>query len=236
MRVDDLTSPRGKAEIFEDDRDALFMKSFMTGDVFSDIPDPDGDGPMTVAIVGHPCAIRGHGGALKTRIPCCVVSNVGKEIPYDEWPDGNFDLFPLDSGLGLGEQQAVRLTEFRPVHRRELLRERRVAALTPRGIYIFQQRFTHSLARVAFPLAAFEEASSHIVDESELEMEWIEHFAGDTRDERQIAKHVKAFHKFLDHDIAEGTARREGFKEPGGTSAIAKQARAEMKRRSEKAA
>lgn len=156
MRVEDLVSPRNTAEIFEHDPDALFLKPYMTGDVFAGVPDPDApeddlDRTLTVTIVGHPCAIRGHGGRLKTRIPCCIVNQVTTAVPYDEWPDGNFDLFPVGDELGLGERLAVRFQEFTSVHRRELQRSRRVAALTPRGVYIFYQRFSHSLTRVAFP-------------------------------------------------------------------------------------
>lgn len=162
-------------------------------------------------------------------MPCCVVSQIATAVEYSEWPDGHFDYFPLDHELGLGERHAVRLMEFRPVHKRELTRERRVVGLTPRGIYIFQQRFTHSLTRTAFQLAAFEDGAKHIVEEAELETEWVEHFAADTRDESIIAKHVKAFHKFLDEDV-DGIPRRAGFKSPGGPSIISKAARAEMNR------
>jgi len=230
VRVEDLVSPRNTAEVFEDDPDALFLKPYMTGDLFADVPDPDEpDRTLTVAIVGHPCAIRGHGGQLKTRIPCCIVNQVATAVPYDEWPDGNFDLFPVGDELGLGERLAVRFLEFTSVHRRELQRSRRVAALTPRGVYVFYQRFSHSLTRVAFPLAAYEAGTRHIVEEAELESEWVEQLAGDDRGEKQLDKHVKAFHKFLD-EVVDGEPRRAALKREGGHSALRKELRGEMKR------
>lgn len=231
MRVGELATPRNAAELFESDADALFFKSYMPGDVFSDVPDLDHPGQtITVAIVGHPCAIRGAGGKLKTRVPCCLVSQIANTVPYEEWPDGHFDYFPLDDALGIGERQAIRLAEFRPVHRRELARERRVAGLTERGLYILQQRFTHSLTRVAFPLAAFEEGSRHIAAEAEMENEWVEGLASDERDAAMVEGAVKEFHKFLDEDV-NGAPRRAGFRQTGGTSAINKEIRAEINRR-----
>lgn len=234
MRVEALVSPRNQAEIIEDDPDALFLKSFMTGDIFTDVSDPDApdndpDRTITVAIVGHPCAIRQSGGKLARRVPCCLVGVNTNPIEFDEWPERQFDLFPLGDVLGTGEHQAVRLAEFRPVRDNQLLRSRRIAALTPRGIYLFQQRFAHSLTRVGFQLKAFEDGSKHIVEEAELEVEWVEEFAADERDDKVIGKHVKTFHSFLDQEV-EGQPRRAMLKREGGQSALRKQLRAEIKR------
>lgn len=234
MRVEALVSPRSQAEIIENDAEALFLKPYMTGDVFADIPDPDAPKDdagrkITVAIVGHPCVIRQSGGRLARRVPCCLVGVNTNPIEFAEWPERQFDLFPLGELHGSGEHVAVRLAEFRPIRDNQLSRDRRIAALTPRGIYVFQQRFAHSLTRVGFQLQAFEEGSKHIVEEAELEAEWVEELARDDRDEKRIADHVRAFHKFLDVEV-DGEQRRAALKRQGGQSALRKELRAELKR------
>lgn len=240
MKVEALVCPRSAKEIFETDVDALFSKAYMPSDVFERIPDPNpenSDASITVAIVAHPCAIRGHGGRLINRVPCCQVSAMSTHLPYAEWADGFFDYFPLDDGLGLGVQQAIRFTEFQSIHRRELTRGRRVAGLTPRGFYIFQQRFTHSLTRTAPSLSLFEEQNRERVEEAEAESEWVDELVmadqngkpPDASLEREIEKAIKSFHKFLD-EVIDGKPRREAFKDAGGVSQLRKELRLEIRR------
>lgn len=232
MRVPQLYTPKGDRDLFEEDPDALKLRAFMTGDIFEDVPVLGGaDGEtMSVAIVGHPCVIRGAGGQLLTRVPCCVVNTKEKAITYDQWPDGSFDVFPLTDGLDGPPQPVVRLLELVSVHKGQLKRDRRVRALTPRGVFAFQQRFAHALTRVAPPLNQFELVSGYVVEEGELEVEWLEAFVDAGATDNAIGKQVKEFHRFLD-ETDNGRARRLLLREPGGPAELRKAVRAEIKRR-----
>ncbi len=86
MRVDDLVAPRGDDELWDLDEEALRLRPYMTGDVFADVDDGDGD-PIAVMIVGHPCVIRGSRGQLSRRVPCCVVKQMQEAMSYDQWPE-----------------------------------------------------------------------------------------------------------------------------------------------------
>ncbi len=226
MRVDELVAPRNVVELYDLDDEALQLKPYMTGDVFADVAAAEEE-TFAVMIVGHPCVIRGAGGQLMTRIPCCVLKPIEKDIAYSQWPDGDFDKFPLTSAIGLGDRQTVRLLEWRSVHKRELRRVRRRATMTERGVYIAQQRFTHAIARCAVPLAYFERASKHAMREAELEYEWVaELVTPGAAAEPETAKLVKEFHKLLDRD-----GNRHLLLEEGGDSRLRSIVRSEIKRR-----
>jgi len=110
---------------------------------------------------------------------------------------------------------------------------RRKVALTERGVYIFQQRFTHALARVAVPLPEYEVASKAVLREAGLEVEWVDSLVGNPTDDKAITKTVKSFHKFLDEPDGEGPATRRD-RHAGGDTALTKLVRIEIKRRQQK--
>ena len=83
-------------------------------------------------------------------------------MPYDGWPHRKFHLFPLTEALGIGDTPAAKLLEWSSVRRGEFKREQRVGTLTERGIYIFQQRFTHAVTRCVVPLSRYAETSKHV--------------------------------------------------------------------------
>jgi len=235
VRVDELATPKNDAELFETDPDALLISPFMTGDVFAGVT--CGDETVDVAIAGHPCVIRGGGGQLMTRVPCCLLKPTEDAIAYEDWPEGHFDKFPLPNDLGLGGNQAIRLLDWASVHKREFQRARRKVALTERGVYIFQQRFTHALARVAVPLPEYEVASKAVLREAGLEVEWVDSLVGNPTDDKAITKTVKSFHKFLDEPDGEGPATRRGLlRHAGGDTALTKLVRIEIKRRQQEGA
>lgn len=209
MRIDELAAPRDDAELYDLDPEALQLKPYMTGDVFASV-EVAPDETVDVMIVGHPCAIRGASGKLKTRLPCCVLKAIDREIPYATWPDGDFDKFPLSVALGLAEHQTVRLLEWRSVHHKQLPRASRRATLTERGVYILQQRFTHAITRCAVPLADFERSSKRVMREAELEYEWVADLVDDPTDERAISRLVSSYHRLLDKDGNRALLREEG--------------------------
>jgi hypothetical protein len=225
VRVDDLVAPRGDDELWDLDEEALRLRPYMTGDVFADVSDGDGD-PIVVMIVGHPCVIRGSRGQLGRRVPCCVVKQMQEEMAYDQWPEGRFDRFPVPQALGLGERQAAYLLEWRSVRRGELQREHRRGTMTDRGVYVLQQRFTHAITRCAPVLADFEAATVREMREAELEYEWVAELIATPEDEAGVAGLVSDFHTFLDDG-----GHRALLREEGGDSRLRGIVRAEIKRR-----
>jgi hypothetical protein len=209
VRVDELAAPRDDAELYDLHEEALELKPYMTGDVFSDVAG-DGDETVPVMIVGHPCVIRGARGRLMTRVPCCVLKPVEKDIAYAQWPEGDFDKLPVTSALGLGDRQAVRLLEWRSVHHKQLPRSRRRATMTERGVYIVQQRFMYAITRCAVWLSEFEKSSRHVMREAEMEYEWVADLVDDPTDEKEITKLVTDFHKLLDQNDNRKLLLQEG--------------------------
>jgi hypothetical protein len=224
VRIDELAEPEGDDELFDADPEALLLRPYMTGDVFVDVD--TGIETASVMIGGHPCAIRGAGGKLGTRVPCFVLRPVATPIAYSDWPEHHFDKFPLSDALGLGENQTARLTEWRSVHKRELTRDRRRVTLTDRGVYILQQRFTHSSARAAIPLIEFERASRPVLSEAELEYEWLGELVDPGADQGSIEALVREFHAFLDQAGA-----RELLYQEGGESRARALVRQELRER-----
>lgn len=117
---------------------------------------------------------------------------------------------PIERRAGDWNGRATKLLHWVSVRRSELSRERRVATLTERGVYIFQQRFTHALTRVGVPLSRFEQVSKHILREAELEYDWISELAAEGADDKAIAQLVRDFHTILDADNNREMLRQEG--------------------------
>jgi hypothetical protein len=177
VRIDTLVAPENDAELWDLDEEALLLRPYMTGDVFAEVDEGDGE-RVPVMIVAHPCVIRGSRGRLARRVPCCVVKQMQQELPYDEWAERGFHLFPVPDAIGLGDHHAAYLLEWRSVRHGELKRDRRRATMTDRGVYIVLQRFTHAITRCAAVVADFQAATLNEMREAELEYEWVSDLAG----------------------------------------------------------
>lgn len=225
MRIDVLVAPGSDDELWDLDQEALRLRPYMTGDVFADVAD-DGDGDATaVMIIGHPCVIRGSRGRLARRVPCCVVKRMQDELPYDQWPERRFHVFPVPDAIGLGEHQAAYLLEWLSVPQGGLSRDRRRATMTDRGVYILMQRFTHAITRCATVVADFEAAAVKEMREAELEYEWVAELVADPSDGAAIEQQVRTFHGFLDDGD-----RRALLLQEGGDARLRAIVRAEIKR------
>lgn len=225
MRVDVLAAPGSDDELWDLDDEALQLRPYMTGDVFVDVDDGD-DEAVTVMIIGHPCVIRGSRGKLARRVPCCVVKQMQEDLPYDEWPERGFHLFPLPDAAGLGERYAAYLLEWRSVRYGELSRDRRRTTMTDRGVYVLLQRFTHAITRCAPVLADFEAAAVREMREAELEYEWVAGLTADPTEASAVNEQVRAFHTFLDEE-----GHRHLLRQEGGDGRLRAIVRAEIKRR-----
>ena len=225
MRVEELVAPHGDDELWDLDEEALRLRPYMTGDVFAGVDDGDGE-PIAVMIVGHPCVIRGSRGRLSRRVPCCVVKQMQDEMPYDQWPEGRFDRFPVPDALSLGERHAAYLLEWRSAQHGELKRGQRRGTMTDRGVYVLLQRFTHAITRCAPVLADFEAATVNEMREAELEYEWVAELVSDPANDAEVYGLVREFHTFLD----EG-GHRALLTDEGGDARLRAVVRAELKRR-----
>ena len=167
-----LIEPENDDEIFDSDEDALAYNAVMTGDVFRNVAISGYDNPCTVMIAGHPCTIR-RGATLVERIPCVIVSAVETTVPYRRWPRGDWNKFFIPESIGIGAHVAS-LDELVTVASSELSRERRAITLTPHGVITFQQRLIHSLTRFVASEKQLLEVSGPVLQEAELERDWIE--------------------------------------------------------------
>ena len=225
MRIEALVAPSGDDELWDLDEEALRLRPYMTGDVFADVNDGDGEA-VPMMIVGHPCVIRGSRGKLAQRVPCCVVKQMDGPLPYAQWPEARFDRFPVPDALGLGANHAGYLLEWRSVRQGELKRERRQGTMTDRGVYVLQQRFTHAITRCAPLLVDFEAASVNEMREAELEYEWVAGLVREPANHAAVNAQVQAFHTFLDDG-----GHRALLREEGGDSRLRAIVRAEIKTR-----
>lgn len=193
-----LIAPEGDDEILDFEAEALGYKPVMTGDLFVGVTVPGEVAPIDVMVAGHPCTIR-RGVTLVERVPCIQVVE-HQWVPYERWPDYDPSHFPISAEVGIGDGRCGALQEWVGVSRDELLRGRRRLTLQDHGIYVFQQRFIHSLSRFAPPITALKTASDHVLAEAELEFSWvIEQFDGDPDDD-ELRTLVTAFGDFMDQE------------------------------------
>jgi hypothetical protein len=225
VRIDVLVAPLDDDELWDLDEEACRLRPYMTGDVFAGVDDDDGE-QIAAMIIGHPCVIRGSRGRLARRVPCCVAKQMQNDLPYGEWPERGFHLFPLTDAIGLGSHYAGYLLEWRSVPHGQLVRDRRRATMTDRGVYTLLQRFTHAITRCAPVLADFEAATVKEMREAELEYEWVAGLSNEAAISAEVEQQVRAFHTFLDAD-----GRRELLRQEGGEARLRGIVRAEIKRR-----
>ena len=189
-----LAEPRSAEELYlARGEEVSRARPVLTGDVYADIDiGPPHDG--FVLLIAHPCSMRGGGGRLRTRIAAAPIRQ-GQEIPLDQWPEGNFNLFPLPDLFDRPHSAA--LLELGAAPREALEEGRRIASLSDHGIYVLQQRLVHSLTRVVVGLDTLEAASGHVLAEAELEEEWVEQLAGSDAEAEALRSEVSGFQAFF---------------------------------------
>ncbi len=204
--TESLAQPADDEEIYgARGEDVLAARPTMQGDVFSGVAVAGHEGPREVAILAHPCTMRGADGRLKPRLAAAAVVDY-QYLPPHRWSQGHYGVFPLPALHvvdGKPRHAAVSFEEIFTVDTSELDPERRTAFLSSRGIYLFQQRFLCSLSRVVVPLARIREACEHVLDEADLLEEWLERLAPDPA---QIVAETAAFTALLDGGLREQLA------------------------------
>lgn len=177
--------------------DIAISRPIITGDVFSDVDVDVDDHDGYVLVIAHPCSMRGARGRLRPRLAVAPV-RPHQHIPFERWPAGHFNVFPLQQLLGPDDQpRAAALLELSSARSAQLDRGRRVAALKTRGVHLLQQRLVYSLTRVVVGLEHLHEQSAHVLLEAELEEEWVDELCTELNVEA-IAAQSEAFAEFMD--------------------------------------
>jgi hypothetical protein len=151
----------------EDDVDPY--RPVMPGDVFRvKIRAVEVDHELAM-LVAHPCNMR-KGPHLRRSLPMIPVVPY-RRVPFDEWPNGHFRVFPLPN-LVAGAEYAASFDEIGMVLSERLTPEARVACLSENGILLLQQRRVFADTRAIVKLETFERAAHSVLAEAELLEDW----------------------------------------------------------------
>lgn len=199
-----LDSPKNPEELWI--TDVAEHRLLMQGDIVI----TEG-GPVCVAT--HACSMRRGIAYHKTQ----VVAPIRDEST--RW-QGHYDWMPLpEAPIPDLTSPAACIREFQSTSTDHLQSGRRVSAMTPTGIQLFQQRMVHHLSRVKLDLIELEEQSAHIIAEVDLHDEWVTQLGQGAESE---------FYRFLD---ANDRKLREELKSPYTRSAVIQTVRQEIRSR-----
>lgn len=161
-----------EAESLYDERgDVSRARPLLQGDVFDDVVLPGfGDDPFKVQIVAHPCSMR-VGAELTPRITVAPVE-AHRQITGKGW-QGNARLMPL-AELVDGAHFATSFVDVTACPADLLTRDRRIATLSNRGIYVLQQRLIMHYTRTEMGLEILRSQSAPVLTEAELLRDWLE--------------------------------------------------------------
>lgn len=147
-----------------------------TGDVFVDVPylTPDGaERTRSVLVLQHPCSLREDGLHLNNNV---LVAEVRKHPPIDDWQRYTKlmplpDLYPtLETGK---RHQAAMFDKLAVVRSSELdVPNRRVACLSQEGVDLLLQRWIFASSRAVVELNRIDEVVAGPFSEAEIIEDW----------------------------------------------------------------
>jgi hypothetical protein len=143
-------------------------------------------------------------------------------IRGNDW-DGHLKVMPLPE-LTSGKHFATKFVDVTAAPAELLTRERRVASLSNRGIYVLQQRLVAHYTRFEVELEVLRRGSAPVLEEAQQQWEWVDTVL---RDE-ELVDHaaIDAEAKFFDDWLAEGTpSRRERLKQEINHADVRREAR-----------
>ena len=157
--------------LYDERADVSRARPLLQGDVFDGVVLPGfGDEPKKVQIVAHPCAMR-TGASLTPRITVAVVEpyQVVRGRAWDSHPR----VMPL-AELISGDHFAARFVDITACPAELLTKERRIATLSNRGIFVLQQRLIKHYTRVETELEVLRSQSAPVLTEAQLLWDWLE--------------------------------------------------------------
>lgn len=159
--------------LYDERGDVSWARPLLQGDVFDDVVLPGfGDEPMMVQIVSHPCAMRTGQGMLLPRITVAPVGPHARIAGQRGW-DGNLRFMPLPELEG-GQNRATKFVDVTAAPVDLLTRNKRVASLSNRGIYVLQQRLVKHYTRIELDLDLLRRQSAPVLVEAEQQWHWID--------------------------------------------------------------
>lgn len=178
-------------------------RPLLQGDVFDGIVLPGfGDDPQLVQIVTHPCAMR-TGPDLTPRVTVAPVVP-HQPVTGNGW-NGSLRVMPL-AELVDGNHFSTRFVDVTAAPVELLARERRIAALSHKGIYVLQQRLIKHYTRVEMPLELLRRGSVAVLTEAELQWHWVESVLAQA--ELEDNEVIEAEAKYFDNWLGDGTPSR----------------------------
>lgn len=182
--------------LYEERGETSRARPLLQGDVFENVVLPGfGDEPTMVQIVTHPCAMR-TGPNLTPRITVAPV--VPHQAATGSGWDGSLRVMPLADLIG-GDSFATKFVDVTAAPADLLARERRIATLTHKGIYVLQQRLIKHYTRVELELELLRRQSAAVLTEAELQWHWIEEVLTTSELEDNEAIEAEAFDDWLGH-------------------------------------
>jgi hypothetical protein len=224
---DDLDSPESSDRLYGERGDVPISLPLMQGDVFQGVEIPGfGGKPIGVQVVMHPCSMRA-GTKLRERITVAPVTSY--QVINDQVWRRHVRVMPLPELDATGRNAAAKFLELTSAPSSSLRLDRRIAALSTRGILLLQQRLIYFMTRLKVGLETLHEQVAPVLIEFELQADWVEAAlnANDGhQDEKTVSEAAIAFGSWLD----EGD-RRQRLQRSTEWAAIRRDARREAARR-----
>jgi hypothetical protein len=208
--------------LYDERGDVSWCRPLLQGDVFEQIVLPGfGDQPMMVQIVTHPCAMR-KGPDLLERVTVAPVEPHAPIHGESGW-NGNLRVMPL-SELVDGKHYATKFVDVTAAPAELLSRDRRIASLSNRGIYVLQQRLVKHYTRFEVGLDLLRRQSAAVLEEAQQQWDWIETVV--SVDELCEQATIEAEGKVFDAWLSEGNpSRRALLRDEVNHADLRKQAR-----------
>lgn len=183
-------------ELYDEREDISRARPLLQGDVFDGIVLPGfGENPRKVQIVAHPCAMR-TGASLSPRITVAPVEPY-QAITGKAW-HGHPRVMPL-AELVSGKHFAAMFVDITACPVELLTKERRIATLSNRGIFVLQQRLIKHYTRAETELEVLRSQSAPILTEAQLLWDWLETVLSDVEidDDDLLAVEAEVFEEWM---------------------------------------
>jgi hypothetical protein len=182
--------------LYDERADVSRARPLLQGDVFDGVVLPGfGDDPKKVQIVSHPCAMR-TGASLTPRITVALVEPY-RVVSGSAW-DGHPRVMPL-AELVSGNHFAARFVDITACPAELLTKERRIATLSNRGIFVLQQRLIKHYTRVETELEVLRSQSAPVLTEAQLLWDWLETVLSDVEidDDAILDNEAEVFEEWM---------------------------------------
>ena len=224
----DLDEP--EHDLYEERGNVPLYLPMMQGDVFRDIEVPLlGEGPQTVQIVMHPCAMR-NGENLNPIITVAPVTPRQDRIQSRFWRESS-RFMPLPDLFENGVDFATRLPDMTGAKPEELQLDLRIAVLSQHGVQLLQQRMAYFMTRLKVDLPEIREQLSPIFCELEMQADWVDLAMSTAGDGDQLSAATEAERAFQGWLSEQNGRRRKLLQDQDQHASLRRQAHLESERR-----